>query len=150
MIHVLSYEIADVKEYINWSYFFHAWGFAHKYSTIADYTHDTSDVRRWINSFTGKNERNCAEEAANLYKDAAELLAECNGKYKAYAKFGIFEANSNDDDIIIYDENGKTTLPCLRQQTCEQGTGICLCLADYLRPVEEQGIKDRIGYLLQP
>ena len=80
MIHVLSYEIADVKEYINWSYFFHAWGFAHKYSTIADYTHDTSDVRRWINSFTGENERNCAEEAANLYKDAAELLAECNGK----------------------------------------------------------------------
>ena len=129
MIHVLSYEIADVKEYINWSYFFHAWGFAHKYSTIADYTHDTSDVRRWINSFTDENERNCAEEAANLYKDAAELLAECNGKYKAYAKFGIFEANSNDDDIIIYDENGKTTLPCLRQQTCEQGTGICLCLA---------------------
>lgn len=145
MIHVLSYEIADVKEYINWSYFFHAWGFAHKYSTIADYTHDTSDVRRWINSFTGENERNCAEEAANLYKDAAELLAECNGKYKAYAKFGIFEANSNDDDIIIYDENGKITLPCLRQQTCEQGTGICLCLADYLRPVAEQGTKDRIG-----
>ena len=35
-ITVKEYDIHELAEYINWIYFFHAWGFQPKYSSIAD------------------------------------------------------------------------------------------------------------------
>lgn len=142
MIRTLSYGFAEIEGYIDWSYFFHAWGFARKYSRAADLR---GGVQAWINGFAAGSERDCAEEAVKLYGDARKLLAECGGRYKAFAKFGIFEANSRDDDIIISLDNGEEALiPCLRQQRAAPDDGVCLCLADFIRPAG-QNIKDRIG-----
>ena len=33
---VLTYTIHEVAPYINWIYFFHAWGFQPRYAAIAD------------------------------------------------------------------------------------------------------------------
>ena len=43
---IVNYKIHEVSEYINWIYFFHAWGFQPKFAAIADihavsYTHLT-------------------------------------------------------------------------------------------------------------
>ena len=35
-ITVKEYDIHELVDYINWIYFFHAWGFQPKYSSIAD------------------------------------------------------------------------------------------------------------------
>lgn len=144
MIRTLSYNISDIIDFINWTYFFHAWGFAMKYSAIANIHHCNACVKSWINSFPEESERKCAAEASELYNDSLKLLSEFNGRYKSYARFGIFEANSNDDDIIIYESHGKShVLPCLRQQY-DAEADTCLCLADYIRP-KAQNIKDHIG-----
>ena len=33
---IVNYKIHEVSEYINWIYFFHAWGFQPKFAAIAD------------------------------------------------------------------------------------------------------------------
>lgn len=144
MIRTLSYNISDIIDFINWTYFFHAWGLAMKYSAIANIHHCNACVKSWINSFPEESERTCAAEASELFDDSLKLLSEFNGRYKSHARFGIFEANSNCDDIIIYESHGKShVLPCLRQQY-DAEADTCLCLADYIRP-KAQNIKDRIG-----
>ncbi|KAA6308628.1 Methionine synthase, partial [termite gut metagenome] len=35
-VQYLPYRIQDVVSYINWIYFFHAWGFEPRFATIAD------------------------------------------------------------------------------------------------------------------
>lgn len=74
--------------------------------------------------------------------------------YRTHVRFGLFDCNSDGDDILI-DElglknddytpfssiiNHQSTISCLRQQKEPY-----LCLADFIRPVNAEGIRDRIG-----
>jgi len=101
----LTYNISDLKPYINWPYFFYAW-------QLKD-----------------------AAEKDRLQHEAESLLQQYEGHYHTYALFGLFDANSDGDDLLL---NGQR-IPLLRQQ---QGT--FLCLADFVRPASS-GIKDRVG-----
>lgn len=69
----LTYKIEEVAPYINWDYFYHAWG------------------------LTGKPDG----EKRQLRAEAQALLQDIEGHYYTYAVFEIMEANSDGDDIIM-------------------------------------------------
>ena len=78
-------------------------------------------------------------EQQRLQQEATALLQREGHKYHAHALLMIADANSNGDNLLIHG----TTLPLLRQQHHEEGSP-CLCIADYVRPIE-QGIPDTVG-----
>lgn len=137
----LRYKIHDVAPYINWLYFFHAWGFPARFAAIAKIHGCDSCRASWLASFP-EEDRMKAAEAMQLHKEAVRMLNELDVKYYAHVRFGIFECNADGDDIIIDDLNDEhqETLSFLRQQS-----GDCLCLSDFIRPTNDEGIRDRIG-----
>lgn len=82
----ITYEIADVAPYINWAYFFFAWGM-----------HDKPD-----------------EEKQKLRQEAEAALVNCQGRYHVYALFELYDANSDGDDILLLSLERR--IPLLRQQ----------------------------------
>lgn len=51
---IVHYKIHQVSEYINWIYFFHAWGFQPKYAAIADIHGCDSCRAMWLAGFPEK------------------------------------------------------------------------------------------------
>lgn len=138
-ITVNEYDIHELAEYINWIYFFHAWGFQPKYSSIAD-IHGCDGCRAmWLVSFK-EEERPKASEAMQLHKEAMRMLNSLDGRFKVYAMYRLMDANSDGDNIIM---EGKT-FPLLRQQTRVNDSDPFLCLSDFVRPADS-GIKDTVG-----
>lgn len=109
----LTYEISDIASYINWVYFYHAWGMSGKPET----------------------------EIQKLRQEAETALMECEGRYQAFARFRLFDANSDCDDLIVGTGRGSVSIPFLRQQ--QPGSDF-LCLSDFVRPLST-GISDRVG-----
>lgn len=114
----LTYQISQVAPYINWVYFYHAWG------------------------ISGRPDA----EKEKLRQEAEEALRQIEGKYQAFALFELFDARSEDDNIVLYrsaycEECGVphpvrvARIPCLRQQ---QGRPPYLCLADFISPVSSK------------
>ncbi len=143
MIQSVTFRLHDVTPYINWIYFFHAWGFAPRFATIAR-NHDCPGCRAtWLNSF-GEAERPKAEEALRLYDDARHLLDRLDADYRTYGRFGLFPAWGDGDDLVLERNDGQHfVLPCLRQQRVTKDDAPYLCLADFVRPAG--GPPDRIG-----
>lgn len=138
-ITVKEYDIHELAEYINWIYFFHAWGFQPKYSSIAD-IHGCDGCRAmWLVSFK-EGERPKASEAMQLHKEAMRMLNSLDGRFKVYAMYRLMDANSDGDNIIM---EGKI-FPLLRQQTRVNDSDPFLCLSDFVRPADS-GIKDTVG-----
>lgn len=125
-IHQFSYSVSEVQPYINWLYFYHAWG------------------------LTGKP----LAEQQQLRCEAEAMLADFSRRgYQTHALCGLFEANSRGDDIVISLPEASPTgkgqertfqLPMLRQQRPAHAGQPNLCLADYIRPACS-GLKDYIG-----
>lgn len=109
---VLQYDISDIAPYINWIYFYHAW------------------------SMNGKPDK--AKE--KLYDDAMEMLEKWKGIYHTHAVFGLYNANSDGDDLLL----GDVRIPMLRQQRPTADGKPDLCLADFVRPLSS-GIQDKVG-----
>lgn len=114
---LLTYSISDITPYINWAYFFYAWGLQ-RYEQNADKM----------------------KEALKLQQDALTTLQQMEGKVKIRCLFRILKANAEGDDLWI----DGLRLPLLRQQTPNTPDAHCLCLSDFVRP-RAQGIADRIG-----
>ncbi|TVZ58764.1 methionine synthase (B12-dependent) [Flavobacteriaceae bacterium MAR_2010_105] len=130
-IHVFEeFDIAKLEDYIDWSPFFRSWDLHGKYPDIL-----TDEV--------------VGTQATDLFKDAKALLKRVfNEKLlKAKAVFGLFSANTvNDDDIQIYDENGKlkATFLTLRQQLDKREGVSNFALADFVAP-KDSGTEDFMG-----
>jgi 5-methyltetrahydrofolate--homocysteine methyltransferase len=119
-----DFDLATIRENIDWTPFFSTWELKGKYPRIFD------------DAYVG-------EEAKKLFVDANLMLDEiiANHSLKAKAVIGLFEANAVGDDIYL--ENG-TVLHQLRQQG-QKGEGVSnICLSDFIAP-KESGIKDYIG-----
>jgi len=71
----IDYTITDVAPYINWIYFFHAWG--------------SSQLPQ-----QGREE---------LQAEAEERLHRYADRYRTYALFELLDAHSEDDDIVVRD-----------------------------------------------
>lgn len=136
---IRSYSIEEVTPYINWIYFFHAWGMEPRFASIAE-VHDCPACRtRWIATFAPEEQAK-AREAATLYADAIALLRHWTDGVKCQAICLLTKANSEGDDILI---EGHTRLPLLRQQQAGK-SGYTLCLSDFVRPTAS-GVPDTIG-----
>lgn len=128
MRRALTYTVREVVPYINWLYFFHAWGMEPRFATVAD-VHDCPACREaWIASFSTA-EQPKAREACRLYREATELLGQWADEPLCHALILLAEAYSDGDDIVVA---GKR-IPLLRQQHVGQ-SGYTLCLSDFIAP----------------
>lgn len=132
----IHYAVHDLQPYVNWIYFFFAWGFSPRFASVAT-AHDCAACRSaWVNSFPDKDIPQ-AREAAKLYADALKALRELdeNEACCVSARYGLYTAWSEGDDIVVLTEQGEQRLPFLRQQHAKVGEP-CLCLADFIAPKE--------------
>lgn len=138
-ITVVTYQLHDLQEYINWIYFFHAWGFQPRFAAIARIHGCDACRASWLASFP-EGERAKAAEAMQLHKEALRMLRELDGKYQVYAIYRLMEANSEGDNLLLEG----TRFPLLRQQTRVRPDDPFLCLSDFVRPLSS-GITDTVG-----
>lgn len=135
---IIHYRFHEVSEYINWIYFFHAWGFQPRYAAIAN-IHGCDACRAlWLANFP-EQERAKAAEAMQLYKEANRMLSSLDNDFQTHAVCRLMDANSEENDIWLEG----TRFPFLRQQTAKEGEPY-LCLSDFIRPLST-GITDKIG-----
>ena len=104
----IDYDISAIAPYINWDYFFYAWGMHNKPEA----------------------------EKQKLRDEADDMLIHLDGTYRTHALFQLFDAHSDGDDVVVEsgDGAGKSSerIPFLRQQ---QPDSDCLCLADFISPL---------------
>jgi len=108
-----DYDIADVEPYIDWNFFFPAWGIKGRYPEILD-------------------DERCGAEARKLFDDAQRLLSEIRDRrlLTLQGVAGIYPAVSRGDDIVLTDAKGaEHVLPMLR---CQSKEGPNLCLSDFI------------------
>lgn len=138
---IVHYKIHQVSEYINWIYFFHAWGFQPKYAAIADIHGCDSCRAMWLAGFPEK-ERPKAAEAMQLLKEAHRMLNELDADFETHGVFRLMDANADGDNLYL---DGSTRFPLLRQQAVKcKADEPFLCLSDFVRPLSS-GIKDKVG-----
>ncbi len=134
----LSYTISETVPYINWIYFFHAWGFQPKFATIADLHGCDSCRALWLARFP-ESDRAKAAEAMQLFKEAQRLLPRLEGILHIRCLFRLCRANADGDNLLLDD----VTFPLLRQQASTVQSPY-LCLSDFVRPLAS-GITDTVG-----
>jgi 5-methyltetrahydrofolate--homocysteine methyltransferase len=128
---LIDYPLEELRDYIDWTFFFHAWKMPGKYPEIFD-----DPVK--------------GEEARKLFNDAQSMIEEVIQKKMLQAKgvFGFYPARSVEEDVYIYnDELGLehfSTLHFLRNQEKKEEGIPNLSLADFLAP-QSSGIVDYIG-----
>ncbi|MCI2229117.1 methionine synthase [Polaribacter sp. MSW13] len=127
---IQDFDISKLEEFIDWSPFFRSWDLHGKYPDIL-----TDNV--------------VGEQASELFTDAKELLKKVfdNKLLKAKAVFGLFPANTiNDDDIEVYNDEKEVqnTFLTLRQQLKKREGVPNHALADFIAP-KETGLQDYMG-----
>ncbi|MCP4041657.1 MAG: methionine synthase, partial [Gammaproteobacteria bacterium] len=126
-----SIPLAELTNYIDWTFFFHAWQLKGRYPKILE-AHDQG------------------EEAKRLFADAQTMLKQVIDEQwlSAKAVIGLFPANAQGDDIEIYaDPVGEEllgTLRFLRKQGKQPQGKSNACLADFIMP-KGRGKADFIG-----
>ncbi|MEZ8465113.1 methionine synthase [Vibrio splendidus] len=130
-VHIFKdFDVATLRQYIDWTPFFMTWSLVGKYPAIFDH-------------------EEVGEEAKRLFKDANDLLdrVEREKLLEARGMCAMFPANSVGDDIEVYTDESRTevlkVLHNLRQQT-EKPKGFNYCLSDYIAP-KDSGKADWIG-----
>ena len=119
-VRILTPPLAELRELIDWQFFFLAWELKGKYPVIL------------------KN-----PEARELFDDANALLDEiiANQWLTARGGYGFWPAHADGDDIMVTaGPAGELRLPMLRQQTAKPEGRPNRCLADYLA-----GGRDHLG-----
>jgi 5-methyltetrahydrofolate--homocysteine methyltransferase len=126
-----QYPLEEIKRYIDWTFFFHAWKINGKYPAIFD-----DPVK--------------GGEARKLFDDANHLLDQIikDKMLKACCVIGLYRANSVGEDVEIYADETRnkvlTTFRFLRNQQ-QKGKGIPnLSLADFIAP-KSSGLNDYFG-----
>jgi 5-methyltetrahydrofolate--homocysteine methyltransferase len=133
-VHVLEdYPLEKLVENIDWTPFFSTWELAGRYPAILE------------DAVVGAQAREVFQDGQALLQRIVEEKL-----FTARAVFGIFEANSEGDDILLYpsQETGNAVvphrLPMLRQQREGRAGSFNRCLADYLAPLHA-GVRDHLG-----
>lgn len=136
---VLTYSIHEVVPYVNWLYFFHAWGFQPRFATIA-HIHGCDACRAmWLAGFP-EEERAKAAEAMQLLKEAKRMLDLLDRDFRVHSVYRLCKANADGDNLLL----DGIPLPLLRQQTPQPDGAPFLCLSDFVRPLSS-GVTDTVG-----
>lgn len=110
-----DFDVADAAPYIDWNFFFPAWGLAGRYPAILDHPEKGAEARKLFD-----------DAQALLHRIAEEHLLTLQ------AVVGIFPAHREGDDIVATDAKGRNyRFAMLRNQTRgEQNRS----LADFIAP----------------
>jgi 5-methyltetrahydrofolate--homocysteine methyltransferase len=121
--------LTELVNFIDWTFFFTSWDIPRRFPSVLE-------------------DEKYGEAARALFKDAESMLGEIleNGLLTARAKYGFWKANSEGDDIVVFDEDGESVLlrlNMLRQQQ-DRGGSDYACLSDFIAPMDS-GREDHIG-----
>ncbi len=123
--------LATLREYIDWSPFFHAWGLKGIYPRILEH-------------------EGHGEQARQLFADGQRLLDRIIAEKLITARgvYGLFYANAVGDDVELYSDEARSKgferFYFLRQQANREGSEPCRSLVDFIAP-KETGLRDSIG-----
>jgi 5-methyltetrahydrofolate--homocysteine methyltransferase len=126
-----NFPIATLRDFIDWSPIFHAWGLKGVYPRILEHKEQ-------------------GEQARQIFADANALLDRIVEKKLITARgvYGLFPASAVGDDVELYTDNTRTRVlekfHFLRQQANREGSEPCRSLADFIAP-KEIGLPDHIG-----
>ncbi|MBA4764552.1 MAG: methionine synthase [Erythrobacter sp.] len=114
-----DWDLAELRDYIDWTPFFRAWELHGTYPKILD-------------------DEVVGETARQLKDDADQMLDRIIGEKWLTAKgvAGFWPCARDGDDVTIHDAEGEThtVLPFLRQQVKKSRDRANMCLADFIDP----------------
>ncbi|MDX2023535.1 MAG: methionine synthase [Deltaproteobacteria bacterium] len=125
-----DFPLATLREYIDWTPFFHTWELKGVYPRILEH-------------------EKYGEQARQIFADANALLDQiiANKLIRASGVYGIFAANAVGDSVELYTDETRTKvhdhLHFLRQQNDKPGEP-CRSLADFVAP-RSTGLRDHVG-----
>ncbi len=123
-----DFPLEKLRDYIDWTFFFHAWKLNGKYPSIFD-----DPIK--------------GEEAQKLFDDANRMLDTIITEkwLAANAAYGIFEAAAGDETVFIRTTDGKSLpMEFLRNQEQKEENIPNLCLSDFIAPADS-GRTDHLG-----
>ena len=126
-----NFPLGTLREFIDWSPFFHTWGLKGVYPRILDHEQQGAQARQ-------------------IFKEGNALLDVIIEKKLITARgvYGLFPANAAGDDVELYaDEKRERVVErfhFLRQQANREGSEPCRSLSDFIAP-KETGLSDHIG-----
>ncbi len=131
-IRVLNeFPLATLRDFIDWSPFFHTWGLRGLYPRIFE-----DDLQ--------------GEEAKKIFADGQLLLDQIIEKKLLTARgvYGLFPANAVGDDVELYTSDARDVVlerfHFLRQQANREGKEPCRSLSDFIAP-RDTGLPDHLG-----
>jgi 5-methyltetrahydrofolate--homocysteine methyltransferase len=131
-IHVYTdIDLAELVPLIDWTPFFQTWEMQGRYPDILE-------------------DKDKGEAARSLFSDAKSMLEKIVAEnwLSARATVGIFPAAAIDDDVVVYDDESRTSeklrLNFLRQQKAKASGRHNRCLSDFIAPASS-GLPDYIG-----
>lgn len=126
-----DYPLEEIRQYIDWTFFFHAWKMNGRYPAIL-----ADPVK--------------GEEARKLFNDAQQMLDDIVNKKMVIARgvIGLYPCNAAGDDIVVYSDETRSqilhTFRFLRNQQQKEPGQPNFSLADFVAPVET-GMVDYFG-----
>ncbi len=126
-----NFPLATLREFIDWSPFFHTWGLKGIYPRILEHAEHGAQARQVF-----------SEGNALLDVIIEKKLITARGVY------GFFPASAIGDDVELYTDDTREKVlerfHFLRQQSNKEGTEPCRSLADFIAP-KEVGLHDHVG-----
>jgi 5-methyltetrahydrofolate--homocysteine methyltransferase len=126
-----NFPLATLRDFIDWTPFFHTWGLKGVYPRILDHEEQGAQARQ-------------------IYTEANALLDVFVDKnlITAHGVYGLFPASAVGDDVELYTDATRASVlerfHFLRQQSDRDGSEPCRSLADFIAP-KETGLSDHIG-----
>jgi 5-methyltetrahydrofolate--homocysteine methyltransferase len=126
-----NFPLATLRQFIDWSPFFHTWGLKGVYPRILEHEEQGAQARQ-------------------LFKEGNALLDVIIEQKLITARgvYGLFPANAVGDDVELYTDCKRNKVRerfhFLRQQANREGSEPCRSLSDFVAP-KETGLPDHIG-----
>ena len=124
---VIEPAVAELRRYVDWTYFFHAWELKGRYPAILD-------------------DPDKGPAARDLFEAANELLDEIEAGelFRPRGVYGFWPATAEGDDVVVVRNGSSVRFPMLRQQTDFGDSRANRSLADFVAPVETE-LPDHVG-----
>jgi len=126
-----NFPLATLRDFIDWSPFFHTWGLKGVYPRILEHEGQGTQARQ-------------------IFSEANALLDTIIEKNLITARgvYGLFPASAVGDDVELYPDGAREKVlerfHFLRQQSNKEGSEPCRSLSDFIAP-KETGLHDHIG-----
>jgi 5-methyltetrahydrofolate--homocysteine methyltransferase len=126
-----NFPLATLREFIDWTPFFHAWELKGVYPRIFDHPEQGAQARQ-------------------IFTEANALLDTIIEKnlITAHGVYGLFPASAVGDDVELYADGTRSQVldrfHFLRQQSNKEGSEPCRSLSDFIAP-KGTGLPDHIG-----